>query len=223
MPRPEGFVRPLTAQEAVLSELRRGILRGDLRPGEMVLQEQIGDALGVSRVPVREACHILEAEGLLTRNPKTGYHVTRPSESDIADLFRLRGLLEELSVRRALTGRSRVEVGVLAELADRMELACEKADSEPFVEAVSSFYFALFGGKEGSRLRRLLGQLWSNSEPYSRTYFRDLAPRQKAVRRARRVVRAVRAGDVNNVVRTLADQRAALAEVALGSTRQARS
>lgn len=211
----EGFVRPPTAQEAVLHELRRAILRGDLQPGDLVLQEQIGAALGVSRVPVREACHILEAEGLLTRNPQKGYHVTRASESDITDLFRLRELLEDLSIRRAvMKDGNTIDVAVLAELADQLDMASERADTEPFVDAVRSFYFFLFGGAEGSRLRRLLSQLWSSSELYSLSYFRDGASRDKAARAARRIVRAVKAHDIVTVLKVLADQRSFLAGAA---------
>lgn len=221
MAQSEGFVRPPTAQEAVLHELRRAILRGDLQPGEMVLQEQIGAALGVSRVPVREACHILEAEGLLTRNPNKGYHVTSPSESDIADLFRLRELLEELSIRRAMEVDANVDVASLAELADRLDMASEGTDTESFVDAVRSFYFFLFGGAEGSRLRRLLSQLWSSSELYSLMYFRDEDCRDRAARAARRIVRAIRAHDTATVMKVLADQRRHLAEAASSTARRA--
>lgn len=223
MPPLSGFVRPPTAQEAVLGELRRAILRGDLKPGELVLQEQIGESLGVSRVPVREACHILEAEGLLTRNAKTGYHVTRPSESDIADLFRLRELLEELSVRRARQCGTGADMTVLTDLVAKIDIASDKADNEPFVEAVRNFYFAVFPGSDSSRLRRLLGQLWSASEPYSLSFFRDVAPRRKAVRGAKRVVRALRSGDVDTVLKVLSEQRSELEKVALAVARQARA
>ncbi|MPZ79708.1 MAG: GntR family transcriptional regulator [Actinophytocola sp.] len=60
------FRRPPTAQEAVLNELRRAIVSGELVPGQQIVQDVVAERLGVSRVPVREALKILEGEGQVT-------------------------------------------------------------------------------------------------------------------------------------------------------------
>ena len=57
------FRRPPTAQEAVLAEMRRAIVSGELKPGEPIRQEVLAERLGVSRVPVREALKILRGRG----------------------------------------------------------------------------------------------------------------------------------------------------------------
>jgi len=57
------YRRPPTAQEAVLAEIRRSIVSGELTPGQPIRQEVVAERLGVSRVPVREALKILQGEG----------------------------------------------------------------------------------------------------------------------------------------------------------------
>lgn len=66
------FKRPPTAQEAVLQELRRAIMARELKPGDRVGQAGVADSLGVSRVPVREALKVLEAEGQVVYRPHRG-------------------------------------------------------------------------------------------------------------------------------------------------------
>src|SRR3712207_9222207 len=62
-------------QEAVLQELRRRIHDGELRPGTVIRVDAVAGALGVSRIPVREALMILEGEGLVTHRPHVGFAV----------------------------------------------------------------------------------------------------------------------------------------------------
>ena len=76
------FRRPPTAQEAVLSQLRRWILDGNLRPGDAVRQDAIASALEVSSVPVREAsCW----RGGLARKASSRHYVTKLTMRDIVD------------------------------------------------------------------------------------------------------------------------------------------
>jgi DNA-binding GntR family transcriptional regulator len=96
------FQRPLTAQEAVLGELRRLILGGKLAPGEPVRQDAIAANLGVSRVPVREALKILEGEGQVTYKPHRGYFISELTMRDVREIYRIRELLESEAIREAV-------------------------------------------------------------------------------------------------------------------------
>lgn len=205
------FVRPPTAQEAVLAELRRSIVRGELRPGATLLQEEIGESLGLSRVPVREALHILEGEGLLTRVPKKAYQVTSLDEAELNDLFRLRELLESMSVSRTWASPDRNLAAALTPLVADMENAMARGDVEQFTSASRTFHFAVFGGAENSRLRKLIGQLWSTAEPYSVGSYDSEAARARLVRDAKRIARALRSGDRDLALRLLAEHRRRLA------------
>ena len=109
------FRRPPTAQEAVLTELRRAIVTGELRPGEQVRQDALAEQFGVSRVPLREALKILEGEGQVTYLPHRGYFVAELDVADLREVYRLRDLLETEAVRAAVPRLTDADV---AEISD---------------------------------------------------------------------------------------------------------
>lgn len=90
----ESMARPPTTQEFVLQELRNAIVRGELPPRQPIRQDAIAQRFGVSRVPLREALKILEAEGQVVYRPHRGYSVAELALSDLLEVYRLRQLLE---------------------------------------------------------------------------------------------------------------------------------
>ena len=85
--------RPPTMQEAVLRELRRQINDGELRPGTVIRVDAVAGAMGVSRIPVREALMILEGEGLVTHRPHVGFAVPSLTAEELEEIYYLRALL----------------------------------------------------------------------------------------------------------------------------------
>jgi DNA-binding GntR family transcriptional regulator len=85
---------PATHSAAVLQRLRHALDHGKWPPGAPLRQEEIAAELGVSRVPVREALFQLQAEGLVQVVPNKGVYVRGIDANELAELFRLRRLLE---------------------------------------------------------------------------------------------------------------------------------
>jgi DNA-binding GntR family transcriptional regulator len=81
--------------ERVLLELRDRILRGELRPGVALRQEDLARDLGVSRVPLREALLLLAGDGLLVHRPNQGFHVAERTQSELSQILLMQRLLEE--------------------------------------------------------------------------------------------------------------------------------
>lgn len=119
--RDNGFRRPVTAQEAVLAELRRLILEGELRPGSPIRQDAIANSLGVSRVPVREALKILEGEGQITYRPHRGYSVRELTRRDVHDIYRTRELLETEALHVGVPRLTTDDLATMAECLHEME------------------------------------------------------------------------------------------------------
>ncbi|MBL8582662.1 MAG: GntR family transcriptional regulator, partial [Rhizobiaceae bacterium] len=94
-------MKPQTAQEAVLYELRRRIVSGEFEPGSQILQDALAEELGVSRVPVREALRTLEGEGQVSYEPHRGYFVVELDLNELVEIYRLRDLLEPEATAKA--------------------------------------------------------------------------------------------------------------------------
>lgn len=91
----------LPLRDVVFNTLRQAILRGELKPGERLMEIALANRLGVSRTPVREAIRMLELEGLVNMIPRKGAQVAQITEQDLNDVLEVRLGLEELAVRFA--------------------------------------------------------------------------------------------------------------------------
>ena len=91
----------LPLRDVVFNTLRKAILRGELKPGERLMEIQLANKLGVSRTPIREAIRKLELEGLVLMIPRKGAEVAQITEKNMQDVLEVRKALEELSVQLA--------------------------------------------------------------------------------------------------------------------------
>ncbi|TPG33676.1 GntR family transcriptional regulator [Mycolicibacterium hodleri] len=93
---------PATLVELATDRLRDAILRGAMKPGEKIVEEQLCADLGISRAPLREALRLLAQQGLVEHQPRRGSRVTEWSPADVLQLFALRLVLERHAVETAL-------------------------------------------------------------------------------------------------------------------------
>lgn len=91
----------LPLRDVVFQTLRQAILKGELEPGERLMEIQLAERLGVSRTPVREAIRKLELEGLVVMVPRKGAEVASITEKNMRDVLEVRKALEELAVTLA--------------------------------------------------------------------------------------------------------------------------
>jgi DNA-binding GntR family transcriptional regulator len=155
--------------ERVTRQLRDEILDGVRQPGSRLVERELAEALGVSRLPVREALRTLVSEGLVTPRPRTWAVVREFTTSDIADLDEVRSGLETLAFRLAAQRHTRAGLERLRATVDA-ELAAARADdavrahraAADFHQTVISLAAnELLNELEGvlrSRLRWLMGQ-----------------------------------------------------------------
>ncbi|UGQ11441.1 GntR family transcriptional regulator [Yinghuangia sp. ASG 101] len=119
-PTPDGpIVRPSSGEQTA-RYLRRLIFEGALRPGDRVPQDDVAQALGVSRLPVREALLSLEREGWVTIRPHRGAFIAPLDESVVWDHYALFGLTYGFAARRAALRLTPPVLSRLRELCDRL-------------------------------------------------------------------------------------------------------
>ncbi|GAB3887876.1 GntR family transcriptional regulator [Terrabacter terrigena] len=98
--REEHADQAVSLRGSVTQALRERIVTGDLAPGTRVVERQVAEQLGVSRVPVREALRTLEREGFLEERATRGMVVRRLDPDDVAMLFAVREALETVLSQR---------------------------------------------------------------------------------------------------------------------------
>jgi DNA-binding GntR family transcriptional regulator len=86
--------------DRVVEELRRALFDGEVEPGTPLREKALAEAMGVSRSTIREALGLLVAEGLATREPNRGVHVTELDPLAVHDVCTARAVLETAGVRR---------------------------------------------------------------------------------------------------------------------------
>ncbi|MBX3064604.1 MAG: GntR family transcriptional regulator [Anaerolineae bacterium] len=116
--------------EDVTESLREAILRGLLKPEQHLREEQIANALKVSRVPVRSALMQLEHEGLVIARRNRGYIVARLSREDLEEVYALRLALERLAVQYAIHKATDQDFEAMAEVVRAFEDTANREISE---------------------------------------------------------------------------------------------
>jgi DNA-binding GntR family transcriptional regulator len=195
----EGYSRPPTSQEAVLREIRRAIMTRELKPGERVRQEELAERLNVSRVPVREALKVLEAEGQVTYQAHRGYTVVALSLEELEEIYLARRLLETEMTRSAVPRMSAELIQRLERLAIRMDESAKVGDVAGYAEANWDFHFSLFERAGLRKIYRIIEVLWRMSEAYRVAIF-DADWLERAGRDHQTILKACRARDVAGAV-----------------------
>ncbi|MGV9307318.1 GntR family transcriptional regulator [Nonomuraea sp. NPDC003727] len=200
--------RPPTAQQFVLGELRRAITTGRLRPGSPIRQDALAEEFDVSRVPLREALKTLHGEGLVTYQAHRGYFVETLSLDDLREVYRIRELLEEEAVRRAVPRLTAGDLARLERAQDEVERAAAAGDVQEMAAANRVFHLTLFECAGMPRLVRLIRTLWDATDAYRSMYYGDGGNRERVVSEHRAVLGALRAADADAAVRLLDEHRA---------------
>ncbi|WP_313810519.1 GntR family transcriptional regulator [Glutamicibacter sp.] len=116
----------------VTERIRDEIIDGVRAPGSRLVERELAEELGVSRLPIRDALHILANEGLITPRPRTWAVVREFSASDIADLQEVREAMEVMTFKLAAQRHTRSN---LEELRAVLETEIEASKRQDFVTA----------------------------------------------------------------------------------------
>ncbi len=98
------------ASQRIAASLREAVLSGEYAPGSRLLQEEVAEQFGSSRLPVREALRMLEAEGLVTLVAHTGAWISRLSLGECEELYQIRERVEPLLLRYSIPALTRDDV-----------------------------------------------------------------------------------------------------------------
>ncbi len=162
----------LPLRDVVFNTLRQAILRGELKPGERLMEIKLADKLGVSRTPIREAIRKLELEGLVLMIPRRGAVVAEITEKSLRDVLEVRKALEELSVELACDRITEEDIEKLKVAAKAFEATLQSGDVTEYAEADVRFHDIIYFATENQRLIQLLYNLREQMYRYRVEYLK---------------------------------------------------
>lgn len=157
-----------TAQQHAYSYVREKILSGDYAGGMRLDPAEIAQAVGVSRMPVREALRQLDSEGLVVMRPNRGALVTRLTPLEVEELFEIRAVLEALAVRFAVAELTEDALSELEALKGKMDRV--RHDPRLWIGRHNDFHQFISGLGRRTLLARELGRVRTAVEPYLLMY-----------------------------------------------------
>lgn len=165
----------LPLRDVVFNTLREAILKGELQPGERLMEIQLAKKLGVSRTPIREAIRMLELEGLAVTKPRKGAEVAGMTLKDMEDVLEVREALDELAAKTACLKISEEELKLLKVRKEAFEKSMETGNLKQIAEADVNFHDVIYQATDNAKLVTLLSNIREQMYRYRVEYLKDVA------------------------------------------------
>ena len=182
--------------DSLFEALRRRILRSELPPGARLREQDIADAHDVSRQRVREVLSLLEARGLVDREPNRGAVVRRPSLAELLEIYDVREALEGMCARLAAARAAPASWQDLVELfGEPTERALQAGDMDTYVTHYLCLRARMLEAAQNQVLVSTLQPLHDRTSMVMRRLILVTGRAEEGLREHKAVVAALRAGD----------------------------
>lgn len=193
----------LPLRDVVFNTLRQAILRGELKPGERLMEIALSNRLGVSRTPVREAIRMLEKEGLVLMMPRKGAQVAQITEKDLREVLEVRVGLEELAVRFACERITEEELQELESATEEFRKALGGKDLQLMAEADVRFHDVIYRATHNQRLIQIINNIREQMYRYRIEYLKDQEGSNGLIIEHEAICEAIREKNVTEAVKLI--------------------
>ena len=182
----------LPLRDVVFNTLRQAILKGELKPGERLMEIQLAEKLGVSRTPIREAIRKLELEGLVLMIPRRGAEVAKISEKSLRDVLEVRRSLEELAIELACQRMTEADLKDLEDAQNTFREAVDAGNAMEIAESDEAYHDVIYNCTRNMRLVQILNNLREQMYRYRLEYIKDADKRQILMIEHEKILNALR-------------------------------
>ena len=193
----------LPLRDVVFNTLREAILKGDLKPGERLMELQLASKLGVSSTPIREAIRMLEQEGLAVTTPRKGAEVAKMTLKDMEDVLEIRDALDELAVRIACQKISDEQLKQLEDMKELFEKSTQTGNVKKIAEADVTFHDVIYEATGNPKLVTLLNNLREQVYRYRVEYIKDPKNYPTLIAEHEAILESLKNRDVKNAVEAM--------------------
>jgi len=190
----------ITANESIADSLRADILRGKLKSGQALKQDEIAAQFGISKIPVREALVQLKAEGLVNFYPNRGAFVSELSAVEADEIYVMRIALETAVLARAIPNLTVAHLKHAKEILDAID---QEENIAKWGELNWEFHATLYSPAALPRVMDTIRTLHSNIARYLVLYLAGMAYQKKSQKEHRAILEACRHGDTEKAVAVL--------------------
>ena len=187
----------------VFEHLKGAIIRGEMAPGDRLVESRLASALDISRTPVREAMHKLEREGLLRKLPKGGFTVVNLSREDIQETFGIRCVLESYAAGLAAANYREEELLPLEEKIREFQQCLDKGLLEDLPKINTQFHSLFYALSKSPRLIKMINDLTDQIYRFRKILLTMETWAETSNRDHRRMLEAIRKRDLNQVERVV--------------------
>lgn len=149
--------------------IRKLIIEEEIRPGELLSENQLAEYLHMSRTPVREAIRRLQAEGLLESRKGVGTFLRPLTQKDVKNIYEVREAMELIACETAIYQIADEEIeevrNNLKALIERHE-AGEEIDRMEFSKLDGQFHDLIIGKSNNGYIKILMDQIYFNVDRY---------------------------------------------------------
>ncbi|MCC6190737.1 MAG: GntR family transcriptional regulator [Anaerolineales bacterium] len=185
----------MTLTERVYVTLKEAILDLQIKPGSPLVEDDLARQMGTSKTPVRDALLTLERDGLVTKIPYKGTHVSEVAIRDATEIFELRAVLEGLAARLATPVFSLRDLDAAEDLLDQADAALAHGEVDACSVFGAQFHAVIHERADNRRLRPILDKLEEQLRRLRRLSNLLQGRLEKSGHEHRRVLAALRTGD----------------------------
>jgi len=192
-----------TLNDRAYAALKKGLMSGQFRPGEVLTIRQLASAYGISATPVREALQRLVAERSLEllRNRSIGVPVLTLDK--FVELRRVRCLLEGLAGELATPHFMEADIARLERMIEEIERDIAGRNGAGYLRRNEKFHFLIYERASSPLTLRMIQDLWTQVGPFFNRLFEDSGYFSKANEGHRKIVAALRSGNPAAVRRSI--------------------
>ncbi|MGJ9384356.1 GntR family transcriptional regulator [Salipaludibacillus sp. CF4.18] len=190
-------ISTLSITGQVVNAIRTAIVTGEYEPGRKLSESNLSKFYGVSRTPIRESLKQLEREGLVEIIPRVGTCVSKPTETELTELFTVKESLEGLAAGQLAKNIDPKIIERLEKIVQDMDSAVENKENSLYVEANQNFHSTIVEGANNSKLTYLLNLLL-NQLPYQQYVHLSIeVPNrlEKSLEEHHSILKAIKSGD----------------------------
>lgn len=186
-------------REAVFGSLKKAILDGVLKPGQMIVENRLASELAVSRTPVREAIRMLESEGLVTLLPGRKAMVSVPTPHEVEDIYEIRLLVETEALRRITPERTEL-IGELEAYTQQADEYLQQGDIAEMGKINTRFHLTIISAFNNEKLQQIVTPLHDTISRFLRYTLLDREWAEQGNSEHKQIVAYAKNGDTEEAV-----------------------